>query len=100
MNLATHRTHGESFSSKIFHQNKIHTIFSLGDSGGPVQYKLKYTRKYKNYTESLLKTVYEIPAVLGLVSFGVGCGFDFPSVNTRVANYVEWLESEMNKHYN
>lgn len=28
----------------------------------------------------------------GLTSFGMGCGHGFPSVATRVASYIEWIE--------
>ena len=48
-----------------------------GDSGGPVQY-LKSPR---------------IPMVVGVISFGFGCGNGLPSINTRVAYYLDWIES-------
>lgn len=49
-----------------------------GDSGGPVQY-------FKNPRFS---------TVIGVISFGVGdCGSSQPSVNTRVAHYLDWIES-------
>lgn len=49
-----------------------------GDSGGPLQY---FPTK-----ESTVGTV------LGIVSFGVGCGSRLPSVYTRVAHYLDWIE--------
>jgi secreted trypsin-like serine protease len=76
----------------------LKSFFSEGDSGGPVQYKLKYVRKDDDYDTTLIKTVYNIPAVVGLVSFGVKCAKGTPSVNTRVASYVQWIESEMSKN--
>ncbi|XP_055307788.1 serine protease persephone-like [Sitodiplosis mosellana] len=48
-----------------------------GDSGGPVQH-------FKNS---------RISTVLGVISFGFGCGKGLPSINTRVAYYLDWIES-------
>lgn len=48
-----------------------------GDSGGPVQ----------NYENSRLSSV------VGVISFGFECGGKVPSVNTRVAYYLDWIES-------
>lgn len=49
-----------------------------GDSGGPLQ--------YFPTNESSVATV------VGIVSFGIGCGSTLPSVYTRVAHYLEWIE--------
>ena len=49
-----------------------------GDSGGPVQL-------FKNSRFS---------TVVAVISFGAGrCGSGLPSVNTRVAYYLDWIES-------
>lgn len=32
-------------------------------------------------------------AVAGVVSFGIGCGLEMPGIYTRVAYYVDWIES-------
>ena len=48
-----------------------------GDSGGPVQ----------NYRNSRFSTI------VGVISYGFSCGGKLPSVNTRVAFYVDWIES-------
>ena len=58
-----------------FHPNGFDTC--TGDSGGPVQ----------NYKSSRFSTV------IGVVSFGVQCGGKWPSVNTRVAYYLDWIET-------
>lgn len=50
-----------------------------GDSGGPLQY-------YPDSNSS-------IATVVGIVSFGVTCGTKLPSVYTRVAYYIDWIES-------
>ncbi|KOB66122.1 Hemolymph proteinase 6 [Operophtera brumata] len=50
-----------------------------GDSGGPLQVSL-----------SNVTTVYK---VVGITSFGRGCGSYVPGVYTRVAKYVDWIES-------
>uniref|UniRef100_A0A182T721 Peptidase S1 domain-containing protein n=2 Tax=Neocellia TaxID=44535 RepID=A0A182T721_9DIPT len=47
-----------------------------GDSGGPLQ--ILDDGKYK---------------LVGVTSFGNGCGSNTPSVSTRVAAYIEWIES-------
>lgn len=46
-----------------------------GDSGGPIQ-------------------IFHNPStahVVGIVSFGVGCGQMLPSIYTRVAHYLDWI---------
>ncbi|XP_055307789.1 serine protease persephone-like [Sitodiplosis mosellana] len=48
-----------------------------GDSGGPVQH-------FKNH---------RLSTVIGVVSFGFGCGTGMPSISTRVAYYLDWIES-------
>lgn len=50
-----------------------------GDSGGPLQY-------FDNNDSG-------IATVLGIVSVGFGCGTAFPSLYTRVAYYIDWIES-------
>lgn len=50
-----------------------------GDSGGPLQY---FPR-----ANSTLATV------VGIVSFGLSCGSDLPSVYTRVSYYLDWIEA-------
>lgn len=50
-----------------------------GDSGGPLQYFTDAAQKFGT--------------VAGIVSFGQFCGTSFPSIYTRVAYYVDWIES-------
>ncbi|XP_050087815.1 serine protease persephone-like [Anopheles aquasalis] len=47
-----------------------------GDSGGPLQVLID--KKYR---------------LVGVTSFGNGCGSNTPSVSTRVAAYIDWIES-------
>ncbi|ETN67673.1 CLIP-domain serine protease subfamily C [Anopheles darlingi] len=47
-----------------------------GDSGGPVQ--IKTGEKYR---------------LVGVISFGHSCGSYIPGVTTRVAAYIDWIES-------
>lgn len=47
-----------------------------GDSGGPLQ----TTQTFSNPVQ-----------VVGVVSFGVGCGSGYPGIYTRVAYYIEWI---------
>lgn len=48
-----------------------------GDSGGPLQY-------FENSSTTA--------TVIGVVSFGISCGTALPSVYTRVAYYLDWIE--------
>lgn len=48
-----------------------------GDSGGPIQLTNERTG---------------ISTVVGVVSFGISCGTELPSVYTRVAHYLDWIE--------
>lgn len=48
-----------------------------GDSGGPLQY---------------FPPTSKIATVVGIVSFGISCGTILPSIYTRVAYYVDWIE--------
>lgn len=49
-----------------------------GDSGGPLQ---------------IQETGKSIFTVVGITSFGMGCGSKYPGVYTRVASYVDWIEN-------
>lgn len=49
-----------------------------GDSGGPLQTIRSYAK---------------LPKVVGIVSFGIGCGHGLPGIYTRVAHYVDWIGS-------
>ncbi|KAJ8718657.1 hypothetical protein PYW08_002894 [Mythimna loreyi] len=57
-----------------------------GDSGGPLQVKIPLpitTQGTMNY-------------VVGITSFGIGCGLPgLPGVYTRVASFVDWIESHV-----
>ncbi|CAO1432053.1 unnamed protein product [Diamesa tonsa] len=55
-----------------------------GDGGSGLQY---------NNRLKIGKTVYQIPTLVGIVSFGVSCGKGLPSVFTNVTSYVDWMES-------
>lgn len=50
-----------------------------GDSGGPLQL--------------LIGPDSDMATVVGIVSIGIGCGSTLPALYTRVAYYVEWIES-------
>jgi secreted trypsin-like serine protease len=52
----------------------------LGDSGGPLL--VVNSGDNKNY-------------LVGLTSFGFGCGTSFPSIYTRVSSYIDWIEEKV-----
>lgn len=47
-----------------------------GDSGGPLQTTQTHSSPVK---------------IVGVVSFGVGCGIGLPGLYTRVAHYIDWI---------
>lgn len=49
-----------------------------GDSGGPLQ---------------MFPTGCKVATVVGVVSFGIGCGTHLPGVYTKVAHYMNWIEA-------
>lgn len=49
-----------------------------GDSGGPLQIFVDNSH---------------VSTVVGIVSFGISCGTALPAVYTRVASYLDWIES-------
>lgn len=48
-----------------------------GDSGGPLQF----------FNQNV-----HMADIVGIVSFGIGCGYRLPAIYTRVAYYVDWIE--------
>ena len=51
-----------------------------GDSGGPLQTAQTHSSPAK---------------LVGVVSYGIGCGTGRPSIYTRVAYYIEWIGSHV-----
>lgn len=51
-----------------------------GDSGGALQIRPNGANSAK---------------IIGIVSFGVSCGSTFPGIYTRVASYLDWIESHV-----
>lgn len=49
-----------------------------GDSGGPLQF----------FADSNVG----VATIVGIVSFGLDCGAELPSIYTRVAYYLDWIE--------
>jgi secreted trypsin-like serine protease len=52
-----------------------------GDSGGPLSYEGKEGALYQ----------------YGVISYGAGCGSQFPAIYTKVNKYLEWIGDEMLK---
>lgn len=57
-----------------------------GDSGSPLQYM------NSNYTANDGET-YDVPTIVGITSFGIGCAYGHPSVYVELSNYIDWMES-------
>lgn len=51
-----------------------------GDSGGPLQ---------------IISSNSSLAKVVGVVSIGIGCGTALPSIYTRVAHFIAWIESHV-----
>lgn len=59
--------------------NKFSFIYTLqGDSGGPLQISHQRDNLY---------------ILVGVTSFGKNCGSQIPAVYTRIAYYLDWIES-------
>lgn len=53
-----------------------------GDSGGPLEMKLKDIDSV-------------VPIVVGVTSFGMGCGSEHPGVYTRVSSFIDWIKEKV-----
>lgn len=62
--------------------NKCFLYFFKGKSGGPL-----LIHRIKNGKS--------IPYVIGLNSFGDGCGNGIPSLYTNVSHYLRWIENNV-----
>ena len=51
-----------------------------GDSGGPLQ---------------IIRPNSDLSTVVGIVSTGLRCGTSFPGIYTRVAYFIDWIESHV-----
>lgn len=61
---------------------KIYYYNASGDSGGPLQFKTLR----KNLEKS------DVFHIVGVTSFGIGCGSNVPGVYTRVAEFLPWIQ--------
>lgn len=52
-----------------------------GDSGGALNYEYKDGAYYQ----------------YGIISYGAGCGSEFPAIYTKVNKYLDWINDEMLK---
>lgn len=57
----------------------------FGDSGSALQ--------YMNSDLIEDETIYKIPTLVAITSFGIGCAFGFPSVYVNISYYLDWMES-------
>jgi secreted trypsin-like serine protease len=56
-------------------------ILYLGDSGGGVV-------SIKDDNKCMF-------VLLGITSYGKGCGFNMPAIYTRVSSYIDWIEANV-----
>lgn len=70
---------GISESQYCAHDPQGRNESCVGDSGGPLQI----------FKEGNIG----VATIVGIVSFGVGCSSDVPGIYTRVAYYLNWIES-------
>lgn len=78
---------------------KEKTFFSsFGDSGSPLQYKTAYEVFPSDFNTTYLSHFYLSSNVVGIVSFGISCGLDIPSVYTKLAYYRDWISSVIQKN--
>lgn len=69
--------YGKNFTANMICAGDVGKDACIGDSGGP-----------------LLMKKYGVTIVVGLVSFGKGCGMnDFPGVYTSLVHYRDWINS-------
>lgn len=68
---------GVASSQYCAYDNLTDSDSCQGDSGGPLQ---------------LFNHNVHMADIVGIISFGKGCGYRLPAIYTRVAYYVGWIE--------
>lgn len=69
----------------VTYRNLEADISCPGDEGGPVQNIIR-SGNYKTGEPDIYK-------IVGISSFGSEvCGTGFPSINTKVSSYIDWIE--------
>lgn len=71
--------------AKSYREDLLEQDTCYGDSGSPLQ--------YMNTNFSSDGHTYQVPTIVGLTSFGIGCAFGHPSVYVKVSKYIEWMET-------
>lgn len=80
------KTYFDEFQEGVYdgqycaHDPKQQKDSCKGDSGGPLQ--LYPPNSY-------------VAKIVGIISFGIGCGTEWPGIYTRVAFYQDWIESHV-----
>ncbi|CAG9811007.1 unnamed protein product [Chironomus riparius] len=65
----------------------------FGDSGSPLQYKTAFEVFPDDFNKTFLSHYYFSSNVIGIVSFGVDCSLNVPSVYTKLAYYRDWMKN-------
>lgn len=68
-------------------------ISSFGDSGSPLQYKTAFEVFPDDFNKTFLSHYYFSSNVIGIVSFGIDCALNVPSVYTKLAFYRDWMRN-------
>jgi len=69
----------------------LELFYSYGDSGSPLQFKTEYEVFPDDFNTTYLSKIYVSSTVLGIVSFGIGCGHKVPSVYTKLYYFRDWM---------
>lgn len=62
------------------HDPQLRSDSCEGDSGGPLQ---------------IIHSDQALAKIVGVVSFGIGCSTSLPGIYTRVAHYLDWIETHV-----
>lgn len=68
--------------------------FSMNNTNKMCTYEYKKDSCVSDSGGPLISNVKGRQFVVGLISYGIGCGTKYPSVNTRITAYLPWILSK------
>ncbi|XP_070500664.1 serine protease snake-like [Chironomus tepperi] len=84
--------------NEIHAELQEHPNACFGDSGSGLQYNTAFEKFPKNYTQNFLSKYFLTSNIIGIANFKVNCGFEAPSVYTKISYYVPWIKSVIESH--